>query len=138
MFTTLRGLSQRLSSPPMSHKLQFRPVRVVGIVDDKLPQVLVAVDVEVDEFYGQAPPLGPDDRSLHLYAYRVFGPSKVDRYPAEGIRGRNGIGGGQADAAHADVDSLVGSDDTVLHPYLHSGVEGDADELSFFNRTGSH
>jgi len=40
----------------MSDKLQFRTVRVVGIVDDKLPQMLVAVEVEVDEFYCQAPP----------------------------------------------------------------------------------
>jgi len=82
----------------MSDKLQFRTVRVVGIVDDKLPQMLVAVEVEVDEFYCQAPPLGPDDRSLYIDAYRVFGPDEVDRYPAEGLRGRNGIAGGQADA----------------------------------------
>ncbi len=39
---------------PNERQTPVRMVRVVGIVDDKLPQMLVAV--EVDEFYGQAPP----------------------------------------------------------------------------------
>jgi hypothetical protein len=138
MFTMPRGLSQWLSSPPMSDKLQFCAVRVVRIIDDKLPQMLVAVDVEVDEFYGQASPPEPDDGSLYIDVYRVFGPAEVDRDPAGGPRGWNGIANGQADAAHADVDSLLGSDDTVLRPYLHGGVEGNADELSFFSRPGNH
>jgi len=88
MSTTPRGLSQRLSSPPMSDKLQFRAVRGLGIIDDKLPQMLVAV--EVDEFYGQAPAPGPDNRSLYIDVYRVFGLAEVDRYLADGLRGWTG------------------------------------------------
>jgi hypothetical protein len=109
----------------MSDKLQFCAVRVVGIIDDELPQMLVAVDVQVDEFYGQASLLRPDDRSLNINMYRVFGPAEVDRYPAEGLRGRNVIAGGKPNAAHADVDFPLRSDDTVLHPYHHGGVEGE-------------
>jgi hypothetical protein len=67
----------------MSHKLQFRTVRVVGIVDDKLPQMLVAVEVEVDEFYCQAPPW---DRTIVPFTSIRIGfsdPPRSIRYPAE-------------------------------------------------------
>jgi hypothetical protein len=100
--------------------------------------MLVAIEVEIDEFYCQVLPLGPDSRSLCIDAYRVSRVSEVDRYLAGNLRGRNCLVRGQANAAHADIDALLRSDDAVLHLYLNGGVEVDPDEPSFFYRPGNH
>jgi hypothetical protein len=42
----------------------LRPLRVIGVVEDKLPEVMVTVQVELSEFNGQTAGLGTDYFSI--------------------------------------------------------------------------
>ena len=100
-------LLPRLPYAPVGGKLMFRAIRVVGIVDDKLPQVMITVEIKLGEFHCQASPLRPDHCSLCINDYGMFHPTENNRHLTGGLCRRDGLGSRQADTAHADVDPLL-------------------------------
>jgi len=116
----------------MRAELLLRALRVLRIVQDELPEVFVAVDIDLREVHGQSARFRPDDGTAGLDDHGIRSFCKDDLDLAERSFGRDGLRRCDAEAVHADIERIAGPDRAVAGPYCRAHPDRHSHELPLF------
>ena len=81
-------LKESRPDPPVRREFLFCPLRFISVIEDKLPEVVITVQIELGEFNRQAAWFGTDDFPICLDKQFVFERRKHNAYSAQNARSR--------------------------------------------------
>jgi len=116
----------------MRAELLLCALRVLRIVQDELPEVLVAVNIDLRKVHGNGARLRPDDGTAGLDDNGLGSFRKDDLDLAERSLGRDDLRRCDAEAVHADIERIAGPDRAVAGPYCRADTEPHTQELPLF------
>ena len=81
-------LKESRPDPPVGGEFLFCPLRFISVIEDKLSEVVITVQIELGEFNRQTAWFGTDDFSICLDKQFVFERRKHNAYSAQNARSR--------------------------------------------------